>query len=209
MPSYSKSLFTNDSLPTNERSLITPITLSFASALQFVSTTGTSAELAFLTTTYLDILQFIQVNYSSRIAKRQYENIPTDNSQYTSIVSTVNEIRSKTTNTSILVLLQIAEDSVRGAFNSLALYGDNLLLEIEKADLQKQVQEIITEQNVETTQSTISTSNVSITQTFQLASVFNYYIRIYGAPAAGEGFDPVKISFLVYVLEENGIDPYS
>lgn len=209
MPSYSKSLFTNDSLPTNERSLITPITLSFASALQSVSTTGTSAELAFLTTTYLDILQFIQANYSSRIAKRQYENIPTDYSQYTSIVSTVNEMRSKTTNTSILVLLQIAEDSVRGAFNSLALYGDNLLLEIEKADLQKQVQEILAEQNVETTQSTISTSNVSITQTFQLASVFNYYIRIYGAPAAGEGFDPVKIAFLVYVLEENGIDPYS
>ena len=208
MPSYSKSLFTNDSLPTNERSLITPITLSFASALQFVST-ASAQELGFLTVAYLDIIRFIQANYSSKIANRQYENIPTDYNQFTSIVSTLNEMRAKTANNTILLLLQIAEDSIRGAFNSLAIYGDNLLLEIEKADLQKQVQEIITEQNVETTQSTISTSNVSITQTFQLASVFNYYIRIYGAPAAGEGFDPVKISFLVYVLEENGIDPYS
>tara|TARA_Y100000389_G_C17362884_1_gene464707 strand:- start:320 stop:946 length:627 start_codon:yes stop_codon:yes gene_type:complete len=208
MPSYSKSLFTNDSLPTNERSLITPITLSFASALQSVST-ASAQELGFLTVAYIDIIHFIQANYSSKIANRQYENIPTDYSQYTSIVSTVNEMRSKTTNTSILVLLQIAEDSVRGAFNSLALYGDNLLLEIEKADLQKQVQEILAEQNVETTQSTVSTSNVSITQTFQLAAVFNYYIRIYGSPVVGEGFDPVKIAFLVYVLEENGIDPYS
>lgn len=209
MPSYSKSLFTNDSLPTNERSLIAPITLSFASALQFVSTTGTSAELAFLTTTYLDILQFIQVNYSSRISKRQYENIPTDYNQFTSIISTLNEMRAKTANNTILLLLQIAEDSIRGAFNSLAIYGDNLLLEIEKADLQKQVQEIITEQNVETTQSTISTSTVTITQTFQLAAVFNYYIRIYGSPVVGEGFDTVKIAFLIYILEENGIDPYS
>jgi len=208
MPSYSKSLFTNDSLPTNERSLITPITLSFASALQFVST-ASAQELGFLTVAYLDIIRFIQANYSSKIANRQYENIPTDYNQFTSIISTLNEMRAKTANNTILLLLQIAEDSIRGAFNSLAIYGDNLLLEIEKADLQKQVQEIITEQNVETTQSTISTSNVSITQTFQLASVFNYYIRIYGAPAAGEGFDPVKISFLVYVLEENGIDPYS
>lgn len=208
MPSYSKSLFTNDSLPTNERSLITPITLSFASALQFVSM-ASEQELGFLTVAYLDIIHFIQANYSSKIANRQYENIPTDYNQFTSIVSTLNEMRAKTANNTILLLLQIAEDSIRGAFNSLALYGDNLLLEIEKADLQKQVQEIITEQNVETTQSTISTSTVTITQTFQLAAVFNYYIRIYGSPVVGEGFDPVKIAFLIYILEENGIDPYS
>ena len=208
MPSYSKSLFTNDSLPTNERSLITPITLSFASALQFVSM-ASEQELGFLTVAYLDIIHFIQANYSSKIANRQYENIPTDYNQFTSIVSTLNEMKSKTANNTILLLLQIAEDSIRGAFNSLAIYGDNLLLEIEKADLQKQVQEIITEQNVETTQSTISTSTVTITQTFQLAAVFNYYIRIYGSPVVGEGFDPVKIAFLVYILEENGIDPYS
>lgn len=208
MPSYSKSLFTNDSLPTNERSLITPITLSFASALQFVSM-ASEQELGFLTVAYLDIIHFIQANYSSKIANRQYENIPTDYNQFTSIVSTLNEMKSKTANNTILLLLQIAEDSIRGAFNSLAIYGDNLLLEIEKADLQKQVQEIITEQNVETTQSTISTSTVTITQTFQLAAVFNYYIRIYGSPVVGEGFDPVKIAFLIYILEENGIDPYS
>lgn len=208
MPSYSKSLFTNDSLPTNERSLITPITLSFASALQFVSM-ASEQELGFLTVAYLDIIHFIQANYSSKIANRQYENIPTDYNQFTSIVSTLNEMRAKTANNTILLLLQIAEDSIRGAFNSLAIYGDNLLLEIEKADLQKQVQEIITEQNVETTQSTISTSTVTITQTFQLAAVFNYYIRIYGSPVVGEGFDPVKIAFLIYILEENGIDPYS
>ena len=208
MPSYSKSLFTNDSLPTNERSLITPITLSFASALQFVSM-ASEQELGFLTVAYLDIIHFIQANYSSKIANRQYENIPTDYNQFTSIVSTLNEMRAKTANNTILLLLQIAEDSIRGAFNSLAIYGDNLLLEIEKADLQKQVQEIITEQNVETTQSTISTSTVTITQTFQLAAEFNYYIRIYGSPVVGEGFDPVKIAFLIYILEENGIDPYS
>jgi hypothetical protein len=208
MPSYSKSLFTNDSLPTNERSLITPITLSFASALQFVSM-ASEQELGFLTVAYLDIIHFIQANYSSKIANRQYENIPTDYNQFTSIISTLNEMRAKTANNTILLLLQIAEDSIRGAFNSLAIYGDNLLLEIEKADLQKQVQEIITEQNVETTQSTISTSTVTITQTFQLAAVFNYYIRIYGSPVVGEGFDPVKIAFLIYILEENGIDPYS
>tara|TARA_B110000285_G_scaffold235528_1_gene317833 strand:+ start:3395 stop:4021 length:627 start_codon:yes stop_codon:yes gene_type:complete len=208
MPSYSKSLFTNDTILSNTRSLITPITLSFTSAIQSVST-GTSEELAFLTSYYLEIINFIQVNYSSKIASRQYESIPTDYTQFTNLTKTLDEIRSKTNNSSINTLLQIAEDTMRGAFNSLALHGDNLLLQIDKADLQKKVDEIITDKNVETTQSTISTSSITVTQTFQLAAVFNYYIRIYGAPQPGDGFDPVKIAFLIYTLQENGIDPYS
>ena len=209
MPSYSKSLFTNDSLPTNERSLITPITLSFSTALQSVSTTGTSNELEFLSAYYLQVIQFIQINYSSKIANRSYDSIPTDYDQFTNLISTVTEIRSKTSNSSILLLLQIAEDTLRGAFNNLSLYGDNLLLELEKQDLLKQVQEIIDDVNVETTQQVIGTSDATVSQTFQLATVFNYYIRIYGAPASGEGFDPVKIAFLIHILEINGIDPYS
>lgn len=208
MPSYSKSLFTNDTILSNTRSLITPITLSFTSAIQSVST-GTSEELAFLTSYYFEIINFIQVNYSSKIASRQYESIPTDYTQFTNLTKTLDEIRSKTNNSSINTLLQIAEDTMRGAFNSLALHGDNLLLQIDKADLQKKVDEIITDKNVETTQSTISTSSITVTQTFQLAAVFNYYIRIYGAPQPGDGFDPVKIAFLIYTLQENGIDPYS
>jgi hypothetical protein len=208
MPSYSKSLFTNDTILSNTRSLITPITLSFTSAIQSVST-GTSEELAFLTSYYLEIINFIQVNYSSKIASRQYESIPTDYTQFTNLTKTLDEIRSKTNNSSINTLLQIAEDTMRGAFNSVALHGDNLLLQIDKADLQKKVDEIITDKNVETTQSTISTSSITVTQTFQLAAVFNYYIRIYGAPQPGDGFDPVKIAFLIYTLQENGIDPYS
>lgn len=208
MPSYSKSLFSNETFLSNTRSLINPISLSFATAIQRVST-GTSEELTFLTETYLNILTTIQTLYSSKIATRQYELIPTDYTQYTNIVRDVREMRTKTTNTSILLLLRIAEDTVNGAFNSLAVYGDNLLLQIDKADLQKKIDEIITNKNVETTQNTISTSSITVTQTFQLAAVFNYYVRIYGAPQSGEGFDPVKIAFLIYILQENGIDPYS
>lgn len=208
MPSYSKSLFTNDTVPTNTRSLINPISLSFTSAIEYIYT-GTPEELTFITETYFNILTTIQTLYSSKIATRQYESIPTDYTQYTNLIQNVQEIRTKTTNTSILLLLQIAEDTVNGAFNSLALYGDNLLLQIDKADLQKKIDEIITNKNVETTQTTISTNSITISQTFQLAAVFNYYIRIYGAPQVGEGFDPVKIAFLIYILQENGIDPYS
>ena len=208
MPSYSKSLFTSEMLLSNTRSFINPISLSFATAMQSVST-GTSEELAFLSVYYLEIIKFIQVNYSNKLANRDYENIPTDYTQFTNLTRTLDEIRSKTANSSILVLLQIAEDTLRGAFNSLALHGDNLLLQFEKTELQKTIDDILSNKNVATTQSTVSGSSITLTKTFQLASVFNYYIRIYGAPAEGVGFDPVKVAFLIYTLEENGIDPYS
>ena len=206
MSSYSKSLFTNNTVSSNTRSLINPI--SFGIAVQTIGT-GTSQELEFLTQYYVNIIRLIQTNYSSKIANQTYESIPTDFSQYTNLVKEVQEMRTKTTNSSVLLLLQIAEDTLRGAFNSLSLYGDNLLLQLDKADLQKQVADILSDKNVTTTQSSMSSNNMTLTQSFQLASVFNYYIRIYGAPLQGQGFDPVKIAFLIYTLQENGVDPYS
>ena len=204
MSAYSKSLFTNNTVFSNTRSLINPI--SFAIAVQTIGT-GTSQELDFLTQYYMDIIRLIQTDYSSKIANQTYEAIPTDYSQYTNLVKEVQDMRSKTTNASVLLLLQIAEDTLRGAFNSLSLYGDNLLLQLDKADLQKQIADILSDKNVTSIQSSMSTNNMTLTQSFQLAPVFNYYIRIYGAPLQGQGFDPVKIAFLIYTLQENGVDP--
>ena len=206
MSSYSKSLFTNNTVFSNTRSLINPI--SFAIAVQTIGT-GTSQELEFLTQYYIGIIRLIQTDYSSKIANQTYESIPTDFSQYTNLVKEVQEMRSQTTNASVLLLLQIAEDTLRGAFNSLSLYGDNLLLQLDKADLQKQVADILSDKNVTSIQSSMSTNNMTLTQSFQLAPVFNYYIRIYGAPLQGQGFDPVKVAFLIYTLQENGVGPYS
>jgi len=206
MSSYSKSLFTNNTVFSNTRSLINPI--SFAIAIQNIGS-GTSQELDFLTQYYIDIIKLIQTDYSSKIANQTYEAIPTDFSQYTNLIKDVQDMRTKTTNSSVLLLLQIAEDTLRGAFNSLSLYGDNLLLQLDKADLQKQVADILSDKNVTTTQPAIASNSMTLTQTFQLAPVFNYYIRIYGAPLQGQGFDPVKIAFLIYTLEQNDIDPYS
>ena len=206
MSSYSKSLFTNNTVFSNERSLFNPI--SFVIAVQTIGT-GTSQELDSLTKYYMDIIKIIQTDYSSKIANKTYESIPTDFTQYTNLVKEVQEMRSQTTNASVLLLLQIAEDTLRGAFNSLSLYGDNLLLQLDKADLQKQVTDILSDKNVATIQSSMSTNSMTLTQSFQLAPVFNNYIRIYGAPLQGEGFDPVKIAFIIYTLEENGVDPYS
>jgi hypothetical protein len=142
------------------------------------------------------------------MANKTYEKIPANYTQYTELVSGLKTIQSKTTNATLTLLLKIAEETLVGAVNSFTLYGDNLLLQVDKANLEKRVNDILTDKNTRLVEDTFSYSNMSVQKTFKLAAVFNYYIMIYGLPTQGVGFDPVKISFLITILTEKGIDPY-
>jgi len=206
MASYSKSIFTNSTVFSNTRSLIDPISLGIYST----SSGGgaTSDVLDFLTASYLSILRIIETQYGANMANKTYENIPSDYNKYAQLVSDLKVIQTKTKNTTLTLLLKIAEDTLIGAVNSYALYGDNLILQVDKTNLEKRVNDILTDKNVKLVENTFSYSNMSVQKTFKLAAVFNYYIMIYGLPAQGVGFDPVKISFLVNILTEKGIDPY-
>ena len=208
MSSYSKSLFTNATVLSESRSLINPIVLTFSGAV--ITLTGASgSELTFLTDTYIQIIRIIQENYSNKIASKNYDNVPSDYTQFVNLLNQLDSMKRETSSSAILLLLQVAEDTLKGAYNSLTLFGDNVLLELQVSELQQQVQDILSEANVETVQTTPADNSLTVTQNFQLATVFNYYIKIYGAPPNGTGFDPVKLSFLIYVLELNGIDPYA
>jgi hypothetical protein len=205
MASYSKSIFTNSTVFSNTRSLIDPISLGITSS----GSGGTTYDvLEFLTSSYLSILRIIKTQYGDNMANKTYENIPSSYDEYASLVSNLKIIQSKTTNSTITLFLKIAEDTLIGAVNSYALYGDNLILQVDKANLEKRVNDILTDKNTKLVKNTFSNSNMSVQKTFKLAAVFNYYIMIYGIPAPGVGFDPVKNTFLVNILTEKGIDPY-
>ena len=205
MSSFSRSLFTNSQVFSNSRSLINPVSLGTGT---ISAGTSTSDVLDFLTSSYLSILRIIESQYGRNMANKTYENIPSNFNDYTLLVSQLKIIQSRTTNTTLSLLLRIAEETLIGAVNSFALYGDNLLLQIDKANLEKRVDDILRDKNVGLVENTFSYNNMSLTKTFKLATVFNYYIMIYGLPAQGVGFDPVKIAFLVTILTEKGIDPY-
>jgi hypothetical protein len=207
MASYSKSIFTNKTVFSNTRSLIDPISLGITSSGGGGG--GTSSDvLDFLSSSYLSILRIIKTQYGDNMANKTYENIPSSYDEYASLVSNLKIIQSKTTNSTITLFLKIAEDTLVGAVNSYALYGDNLILQVDKANLEKRVNDILTDKNTKLVENTFSNSSMSVQTTFKLAAVFNYYIMIYGMPVQGVGFDPVKITFLVNILTEKGIDPY-
>ena len=198
---YSKSIVTNEQIP-NNRSLVNPGTLA--------KEAGVVVDiLDFLTTSYINILKIIESQYGRNMADKTYEYIPSDYEEYTLLISNIKTIQTKTTNSTLTLLLKIAEETLIGAVNSYALYGDNIILTVDKANLEKRVDDILSDKNTGVIENTFSYSNMSVTKTFTLAAVFNYYIMIYGLPEQSVGFDPVKISFLSNILTQRGIDPYS
>jgi hypothetical protein len=214
MNSYSKSIFTNSTVSSNTRSLFRPTSLTITAA-DVASSGGividggaTTDVLDFLSTSYLNILRIIETQYGANMANKTYENIPSNYTNYTQLVSTLKIIQTKTTNSTLTLFLKLAEDTLVGSVNSYTLYGDNLLLQVDKSNLEKRVNDILTDKNTKLVENTFSYSNMSVQKTFKLAAVFNYYIMIYGLPVQGVGFDPVKISFLVDILTEKGINPY-
>lgn len=197
-----KSLFNNTTQCVFSRSLLNPISLG-------QTTSVSSGDIDLISTAFYDILKIIESMYGANMASKNYEEIPNNYDQYIQLHDSLQELQAQTTNNDLTLLLQIAEHTLVGAMNSYTVYGENVLLRIDKAALETRVSELLNKANVETVNDAETDSNLGIVRSFRLAPVFNYYIMIYGMPTCGLGFDPVKISFLVDILTEKGIDPYT
>ena len=165
-------------------------------------------ELSLITNDNLIDLNKIYTLYSSNMARKQYENIPNDFNLYVDLYVMVEKLKSKITNNVIITLVRIVENALVGAINSYALYGYNVSLNLDKVGLKKTIDDILSGKNEKVVEMAQASGQLSITKSFKLAPVFNYYIIIYGMPAYGVGFDPVRINFLVDILKSKGINPY-
>ena len=53
-----------------------------------------------------------------------------------------------------------------------------------------------------------ATGTLAMEKVFNLTPLFSYYINTYGLPEYGKGFDPERLSNILNILNENGINPY-
>jgi hypothetical protein len=114
----------------------------------------------------------------------------------------------KTSSPQLKLLFRIAQDALIGAINSYTIYGDNLLLKLDKTNLQNKINDILSNKNEKLVELANTSGQLTLKKTFKLAAVFNNYILIYGCPAYGVGFDPAKIDFLANILRKMGINPF-
>uniref|UniRef100_A0A6C0KHS3 Uncharacterized protein n=1 Tax=viral metagenome TaxID=1070528 RepID=A0A6C0KHS3_9ZZZZ len=204
MSMVSKSFFYNSVQVNKMRPLYNPV---FSSQAIAAGSEG-SGDLSFITADDLVSFKEIEQKYGYRIEHKLYEQIPNDYDKYIKLYVMVNKVKAKIKNDKLLTLVQIAQEALVGAINSYALYGSNVSLTLDKVGLNKTINDILTGKNEKFIEMAQASGQLTITKSFKLAPVFNYYIIIYGMPAFGVGFDPVKINFLVDVLKSKGINPY-
>jgi len=206
----SKSLFSNGAVVNYLRPVYDPIYTGSVSSHGGAAGGFNSGatDLALITDNNLISFRNIGALYSSKMANKQYEQIPKDYNLYVELYVMVEQVKRKLKNNKLLTLVQVVEDALVGSINSYALYGSNISLNLDKIGLKKTIDDILAGKNEKVVEMAHASGQLNITKSFKLAPVFNYYIIIYGMPAYGVGFDPVKINFLVDILKSKGINPY-
>lgn len=207
----SKSLFSNGTIVNYLRPVYDPIYNGRVTSAAggggggFISGAN---DLTLITEENLISFRNVGALYSSKMAEKKYEQIPKDYNIYVDLYVSIDKVKQKLKNNKLLTLIRIVEDALMGAINSYALYGYNISLNLDKVGLKKTIDDILTGKNEKVVEMAQASGQLNITKSFKLAPVFNYYIIIYGMPAYGVGFDPVKINFLVDILKSKGINPY-
>ena len=157
----------------------------------------------------VDTMQKVETYYGSNLKNKTYANIPTNYETYIDLFAILDYAKNNATDTTIILILTLVEDALVGAINAFTLYGQNASLQIDNTNLQNTVNTILSNKNnASVSAQTTSSGQMSITKTFTLAPIFNYYIIIFGMPAYGVGFDPNKIYFLEQILKNMGVNPY-
>jgi hypothetical protein len=158
----------------------------------------------------LDLIQALNTindDFTTRLANKDYSNIPNDFTNYLTLYDTVYQSTLIITNEGLLTLLNIALGGLKGAVEVYSLYTQNISLALNNNVLEQRIEEILSGKN-EMDAMSGAQGTLSMTKTFFLAPLFSYYIVIYGMPEFGVGFDPKKLSIILDILNENGIDPY-
>lgn len=197
--SISKSLFNGTLDPTTScRSLYNPI---------YQHSRGAD-DLILLNASFMTTLRTIEEFYAKNMALKQYEKIPNDYQRYVGLYVTLQRVIGQTSSVQLRTLFRIAQEALVGAINSYTIYGDNLLLKLDKTNLQNRINDILSNKNEKLIEMANTTGQLNIKKSFKLASVFNNYILIYGLPEYGVGFDPAKVDFLANILRKMGVNPY-
>ena len=182
---------------------------SLGGAMNVIATTATVGGITFqLTTDEFASLQKVERNYTSHTANRTYENIPTNFIEYLKLYQQILKLKTKyNKNAGIDLLLQITAEALTGALNSYGLNTQAIELNVQNSYLQGVIEELLSQENVKTAYADV-VGTLSMSKTFVLAPLFMYYMKQYGVPEPGVGFDPTRLAIILTALENSGIDPY-
>tara|TARA_B100000900_G_scaffold414201_1_gene440206 strand:- start:2971 stop:3588 length:618 start_codon:yes stop_codon:yes gene_type:complete len=202
----SRSLLTG-LINSSSRALTSAVASTTPIAEETENTTNEDYELV-TTGTNKEIIEFIEKNYGSHSSAKNYHLINGNINVYNSVYENVQNILNAIKTPELVTLITAIQELLTSSFNSLGLHKDNVTQNITISTLTNKVEEILTNKNRDSLLQNNNPGRLTITQTFTLAPVYNYYISIYGMPLQGQGFNPLKISYIAEILTSLNIDPY-
>jgi hypothetical protein len=167
-----------------------------------------AGDLSIIDTVNYNYLTTIDQFYGQNAANGTFSYIPTNYRLYTNLYVAITNIIQKVSDYRMKTLLNMVLELLSGSYSLSKISGSNILLTVDKLNLQKQIQTILENKNAKNIDTVGGSGQLNLTKTFTLAPVYNYYIIIYGMPVAGKGFDPIKIGYLTDLLKNNNINPY-
>lgn len=156
----------------------------------------------------LSNLEKIEQKYTSNLADKSYNLIPTDYLEYSELYTKISNLQLTVLDSSIAILLKITKEGLKGAMNAIGISNQLLAANIDRIALQNQVNQLQSGLNQLNVYSNTS-GQYQITKTLTFIPLYSYYILIYGLPPNGVGFDPLKVTQLLSILQAYNIDPYN
>lgn len=203
----SRSLLTG-LINSSSRALTSAVASSTPIAAETENTTNEDYELV-TTGTNKEVIEFIEKNYGSHSSAKNYHLIDGNINVYNSVYENVQNILNAIKTPELVTLITAIQELLSSSFNSLGLHKEIVTQNITISTLTNKVEEILTNKNRDSLLQNNNPGRLTITQTFTLAPVYNYYISIYGMPLQGQGFNPLKISYIAEILTSLNIDPYT
>lgn len=205
-PSMFGSMYAFPAAGATSKKFFEVLTIYSPSLPELVDCGGTDVELDF-DIDLINSLNEINTQYTQNLANKNYSAIPEDFSDYLRLYDTVYSFQQTRSNDNLVLLFDITLSGLKGSVESYSLFTQNISLALNNSVLEKRIEDILSGKNEANAMNTAS-GTLHMTKTFVLAPLFSYYIVIFGMPQQGAGFDPKKLSTVLDILNENGIDPY-
>jgi hypothetical protein len=154
------------------------------------------------------VLNNINVRYTSNMANNNFLSISKDYNTYLNIYKELMNVKKKLDynecNRFLILLYTIIQQSLSSSLNFRLLNSKIIESTVKIIQLQEEIAGLLAGKH-----NKIALSNArglfGMGQKFKLKPLYSFYIKIYGFPEQGVGFDPEKLVLLRDILDNNGI----
>jgi hypothetical protein len=201
----SRSFITGATVPAIGRNILNPVTTLGGAVL--VTSGGSGGSCVSFTKQQVGAIRQIENLYTLNLSKQKYEDIPRSLEQYIALNAALSRTRvAFKSNSDISLLLRIVSEALIGAIYAYGLNVSNIQLTVQTNYLQDVIDELLSGQNIKPAFDQ-NIGGLSMMKELKLAPLYLQYIKIYGMPQPGDGFELTKLQIVYESMISSGLDP--